>query len=87
MFALPFNYGSMCVILLDPDSSNELRFENLFCINRKGAVVWRAHLPGSPDSFISAFESEDGIVANTWSGFHIVIDKDTGKEKIRQFTK
>jgi len=60
--AIPIGAGERCILLLDPDASQRPVFENLFCIDRKGKVIWVAQLPENPDVFVAAAPTSDGIV-------------------------
>ena len=85
--AIPLDNGTRCVMLLDPDASSAPAFENLVCIDRAGDLVWRAHLPTSPDVFVAVAQVSEGIVAKTWSGLSILLDLDNGREQARSFVK
>lgn len=85
--AIPLGGGDRCILLLDPDASSASAFENLVCIDRAGAVTWRARLPTNPDVFISVLQVPEGILAKTWSGMSILLDADSGQEQARSFVK
>jgi hypothetical protein len=85
--ALPIHGGAHCVLLLDPDASKAPAFENLICIDREGRVIWHAHLPTSPDAFLSIARIPEGILTKTWSGMSLVLDPVTGRELNRKFVK
>jgi hypothetical protein len=85
--AVPIDKGRRCILLIDPDASKSTVFENLLCIDQGGGLIWTAKLPSSPDVFISVSGGADGIRANTWSGFRVSLDENTGIEKRREFTK
>ena len=85
--AVPIDDGARCVLLLDPDGGHRLVFENLLCVDPDGAVVWAAKLPSMPDKFVAMRLTDDGICANTWSCYLILLDPDTGAELSITFTK
>ncbi|MBY6244015.1 hypothetical protein [Methylosinus sp. Sm6] len=85
--AVPSDDGKHCVLLLDPDASKCSAFENLLRIDRKGAPLWTAKLPTSPDVFLDVISTPEGLLATTWSGLRILFDQDTGAELKRTFVK
>jgi hypothetical protein len=85
--AIPANEGTCCILLLDPDASRRSVFENLLSVDQKGNLVWTAKLPANPDAFLEISPVSQGISANTWSGFQLLLDRDTGAELRRIFTK
>jgi len=85
--AIPLDNGARCILLLDPDASSASAFENLVCIDRAGAVVWRARLPTSPDVFVAVLQVPEGVLAKTWSGLSILLDLDSGREQARSLVK
>jgi hypothetical protein len=75
------------LILLDPGSSKQPTFENLF-LRHNGRVKWKAQLPQSHDAFVSVRLTESGeIEANTWQGFLVKVDLETGKTTKKDFVK
>lgn len=76
-----------CLVLLDMAASKQKVFENLLCVERSGNVVWKAELPDQPDAFVSFQKTAEGLVANTWSGYRVVLNPTTGKLVERQFVK
>jgi hypothetical protein len=58
--ALPIDDGKQCIVLLDPDASQRLIFENLLCIDQKKNVIWTAKLPSMPDRFVRIDQREGG---------------------------
>ncbi len=85
--ALPIDNNSRCIVLLDILASKESQFRNLLCIERDGNVVWKAELPVSQDAFVSFQMTTDGLVANSWSGYRVILNPATGKIMERQFVK
>lgn len=76
-----------CLILIDWMASKQQVFQNLLCAERSGKVVWKAELVGQPDSFVKFEISANGLIAWTWSGWNLRLDRDTGKIIEREFTK
>jgi hypothetical protein len=72
-FAVPIDGGKRCVLLLDPDANQRLAFDNLLCIDQQGKAIWTAKLPTSSDVFVYIDLMTEGIWANTWSGFKVLI--------------
>jgi hypothetical protein len=85
--AVPTDDGKRCILLLDPDARQRSVFENLLCIDQEGSVIWTAKLPDRPDCFVAIDPREEGIWANSWSCFRVLIDKNSGAELERIFTK
>lgn len=79
--------GSRCVVLLDPQVSKQRRFENLFCIDREGKIVWLGELPDTDDCFTDARMQPDGLHAWTWSCYWTVFDPTDGHIIRQVFTK
>jgi len=84
---IPLDGVSRCVLLLDPDASQRQAFENLLCIDRGGGAVWTARLHTSPDVFLGIVPTDEGIWANTWSGWRVLLDPNTGAELRGSFVK
>lgn len=75
------------LILLDPASSKDPSFENLF-LRRNGRIKWKAQLPQSHDSFVSVdITKTGGIEAQTWQGLRVEVDPETGKTTKKEFVK
>jgi outer membrane protein assembly factor BamB len=85
--AIPIDYGRLCILLIDPDVNQAPVFENLFCIDVSGNPVWIAKVPSSPDVFLEIIMGDDGLLAKSWSGFSVLLNKDTGSEIKRNFSK
>ncbi len=64
-------------------------FANLFRRKTDGAEVWRAAPPvgANPDAWVDARIEGDHVVAQTWSGWTVVLDLASGMEQDRAFTK
>jgi hypothetical protein len=79
-----------CIVLLDhyEFSQSEYRhLSNLIFYNPDGKIIWTAQLPQTKDSFVD-FDLEDNMLyANSWSGFRVQIDLETGRILNRRFTK
>lgn len=84
---VPIDCGKRCVLLLDPDANQRSAFENLLCIDEQGSVIWKAKLPTGTDAFVGIDSRNEGIWANTWSGYRVLIDEHSGKELTRTFVK
>lgn len=79
--------GGDCVILLDPDASKQHVFKNLLRVGCDGRPRWFAELPGSPDVFVAMHRDDDGLTAQTWSGFSVRIDLESGSVVAQEFVK
>jgi outer membrane protein assembly factor BamB len=78
------------VVLLDYTEMGEGPARNLAKFREQGALVWIADLPSvdSRDCYVSMDLSVDGAVfANTWNGYRVAIDGETGKVLCQEFTK
>lgn len=63
-------------------------FANLFRRTPAGVDVWRAAPPSTgPDAWVSAAVEGDRVLAQSWSGWRVVLDLATGVEIDRTFTK
>jgi len=85
--AQPFEGNSRCLILLDPDASQKSYFENLLCVDASGKVLWRAQPPQSSNDAFVAIRMTGELYANTWSGYRVRIDLETGRTVELQFVK
>jgi hypothetical protein len=75
------------LILLDPASSKEPTFQNLF-LRHNRRIKWKAQLPQSHDAFVSIHLGKAGqIEAQTWQGLRVTLDLETGKITNREFVK
>jgi hypothetical protein len=77
--ALLAKHGERCIILLDPDSSEHGAFQNLFCIERDGGIIWIATLPETHDRFVQIRMRGNDLIANSWSGYMVTINPLTGR--------
>ncbi len=85
---LPGLGGDYCVVLLDPDAKLKGAFRNLLRVSTDGVVAWRARLPTTGDDcYVSARWVDGTLVANSWSGYRVVIDSETGDIVNSTFTK
>ena len=79
------------LVLLDYMEMGEGPARNLAKFTEQGALVWIADLPetaGSHDCYLSMDLSDDGtVLANTWNGYRVTIDGETGKVLGQKFTK
>jgi outer membrane protein assembly factor BamB len=84
--ARPLDDNSGCVVLLDPGAMPRSTFENLFCVDANGKVMWKAQLPQSHDAFVD-LQLTDALYANSWSGYRVKLDPATGKIVDQVFVK
>lgn len=82
---VPLRSAEDCIVLLvhgraDLDS-------NLVRITPYGQVVWRASLPSSSDVYVDVRLEGDALVANTWDGYFVVLDTETGESTRKEFVK
>lgn len=78
------------IVLLDYMEMGEGPARNLAKFREQGALVWIADLPetGSRECYVSMDLGVDGAVfANTWNGYRVTIDGETGKVLGQEFTK
>jgi hypothetical protein len=81
------------ILLISPDVGPMDRpFPNIVRCNSRGEIIWAAELPeaqplGQPDAYVSAAGVDGHLVANSWSGFRVLIDPATGKIVSIEFTK
>ena len=80
-----------CLVLLGSGTgkaSQPRHFENLWRYSHEKGVVWRAELPQSgSDSYVTFELKADGLWANSWSGFRVAIDLESGAIRSKTFTK
>ena len=81
--------GAGRLVLFDWSASNQYRFENLVCLDARGALVWKATLPKNtvPDTFTGVRLDGDAVRAYAWSGYSLTLDRTTGKTLKCVFTK
>jgi hypothetical protein len=60
---------------------------NLVRVGADGDIVWRAAAVGPQDSWIDVYWSTAGLFGNTWSGFLVKLDPDTGRELSRELVE
>ena len=80
--------GRIVVLGKTPEKAY-LSCQNLLMLDRTGKIIWRAQLPqpSSADAYVS-FTYEDGrILANSWSGYRVLIDPNNGRIGSAEFTK
>jgi len=78
------------LVLLDHMEMGEGAARNLTKFTEKGALVWIADLPKADagDCYLSMDLSAVGaVLANTWNGYRVTIDSETGKVLGQKFTK
>lgn len=76
-------------VLIDPGTGNH-SVGNIVRILSDGSVDWRSEPPrGTPnDAFVSLREGAAfSLVANTWSGYRVVLDSRTGRIVSEEFVK
>jgi hypothetical protein len=76
-----------CVILLQPDIQLHGAFENLFCIERDGSKRWTAALPETHDAFVEVRIVSGELRANSWSGYLLTFNRDSGQVIHQEFVK
>lgn len=71
--------GGRRVLLHEP--ADEPRARNLSCVDREGALLWRADLPDSPDPdhYVALDQDRDAIVARTRRGLNVRLSPGTGR--------
>jgi hypothetical protein len=84
---LPLRKDNACLVLLDPAATKKPNFENLLKVRQDGAVEWKAELPDSHDAFVSMHDCGDHVEANTWNGYHVEIDLNSGRTRNVRFVK
>lgn len=78
------------IVLLDYIDMGERPARNLAKFSEQEALVWIADLPeaDSRECYVSMDLAVDGaIFANTWNGYRVTIDGETGKVLAQVFTK
>lgn len=85
----PLADGAEALLLLDaPPGTSAVR--NLVKIDATANIVWRGELPTTTqaDCFVSLDLAPSGDVsASTWSGYRVVLSRETGRLMDRVFTK
>jgi outer membrane protein assembly factor BamB len=83
---LPIDNDQKCLILLDLVPGRSGRFQNLVCVGGDGKAVWTAQHVQSHDPFVS-IQSNDGLYANTYQGYRVRLDPQTGSILETEFVK
>lgn len=62
---------------------------NLVRVDPMGNVVWRASPPttGMQDCFVRMQRDGQALTANTWSGYRVSVDLQSGDGAVLEFTK
>lgn len=78
-----------CIVLCDPDAQLGGYFENVLRIACDGSVLWRAPMPSSrnDDCYTAIGYDADALVANSWSGYRVRIDPNSGRLLESSLTK
>jgi hypothetical protein len=79
--------GDGYLVLLDFSATKKPTFENLFKVGTDGAIVWKAELPRSPDAFVSMRHCGKHVEAQTWNGYRVEIDLESGRATNTWFVK
>ncbi len=85
---VPLPNSDDAIVLLDYMAGPK-NFANLFRITPDGRVVWRAAPPESStsDAYVEVRWRGDTFLANSWSGYLVQIDLETGKPSSSEFVK
>ncbi len=77
------------LVLFDSSAHLGGRLENLVLLDPAGMFVWAAELPEgtSPDCFVGARIDAGTLLANTWSGYLVTLDPQTGRILAQRFVK
>lgn len=78
------------LVLLDYMEMGDGGARDLAKFTKQGALVWIADLPkaDSSDCYVSIDLTVEGaVLANTWNGYRVTIDGETGKVLGQVFTK
>jgi len=81
------------IVLINPDlGPTDQPFHNLLRRRKDNSVVWRAEFPKfrggkKPDSYVEVRWDGSNLAANTWSGWYVLIDPETGKLGNKEFVK
>ena len=80
--------GSGAILLLDSDHVSARR-QNLVRVDSRGAIVWRADLPGDEvaDAYLEMELEPQHVKATSWSGYRVAVDPSTGRVVKREFVK
>ncbi len=86
--ALPHGAGTVVVYGWSSDTSP--RWDNIELLSPDGSVIWRAKLPDdttNPDCFVHVAWDGNLLRANSWSGWVVWIDPETGRTVRAEFVK
>jgi hypothetical protein len=81
------------IVLINPDLGPMDRpFRNLLRRDTQYRIVWIAELPDPLaaeryDSYVEMSWAGDAIAANSWSGYYVLIDPETGHIRSGEFVK
>lgn len=76
------------VVVLGDRSRAPVRYQNLLRCSSAGEVVWVAEpLPSVGDSYVAIEISDGRFLVNTWQGFRLEMDLQTGRILSSQFVK
>ena len=78
------------IVLLDYSSGDPRRdFRNILRCRPDGSVAWQAELPdpSSGDAYVDMAVSSGGVIARSWSGYRVLLDRATGSIQQSVFTK
>jgi hypothetical protein len=85
--------GTDRIVLVNPDLAPLDRpFQNLLRVDNQRRPVWQASLPPGNasdwhDSYVEIRWEDSYLAANTWSGWFVLIDPDTGDIRKAEFAK
>ena len=70
-----------------PPVQKQHGFQNLVRLDSNLNVIWRADLPVSDDVYVRAGFSKAGIEADSFEGYRVIVDINTGKIVDQKWTK
>jgi hypothetical protein len=81
--------GSQKLVVFDWGSAKSSLLENLVLFDLAGNILWKAQLPSKsgPDCYTQVILDGDNIRAYAWSGYSILLDRETGKILATKFAK
>lgn len=81
--------GSGKLVVFDWSPYTDARLENLVLVDAAGFFVWAAQLPDGtfPDCFVGVRVYGGTLSANTWSGYVVTLDPQTGRILAQHFVK
>lgn len=80
-FSLPSSDD--CVVLLKYSAGSQ----NLVRCRPDGSIAWQAELPGSEDAYTRVEWANQGLIANSWYGYRVQLDAETGRILSTEFVK